>query len=119
MQASAHIAGVRLSAKKASRVAQLIRGKSVAEAENILRFLPHKAARVLHHLLASAVANAENNLNLAREDLKVFRVDVGRGYYLRRMRAAARGRGMLIRKPTAFLRVVVWDGKGEEKEGEE
>ncbi|MHA2610337.1 MAG: 50S ribosomal protein L22 [bacterium JZ-2024 1] len=116
MQASAHIAGVRLSAKKASRVAQLIRGKSVAEAENILRFLPHKSGRILHLLLQSAVANAENNFNLAREDLKVLRVDVGRGYYLRRMRAAARGRGMRIQKPTAFLRVVVWDGKEEKEE---
>ncbi len=116
MEVSAHIPVVRASPKKATRIAQLIRGKKVSEARNILLFLPHKLARVLYNLLQSAIANAENNFDLAREDLIVRRVDVGRVYFLRRVKARARGRGTLNKRPTCFLRVVVEAEKGPDKE---
>src|SRR5690606_7425169 len=61
METTATIRGVRISAQKARLVADLIRGKSVAQALNILTFSPKKAAGILKKALESAIANAEHN----------------------------------------------------------
>ena len=70
---------VRISPRKVRRITSQIRGRPVDEAQAILRFLPHEAARVVAKTLKSAVANAENNLELARGDLVVTRAYVDPG----------------------------------------
>ncbi len=105
--ATATLRYVRLSPKKALRVVQHIRGRNAREALNLLHFMPQKAARILEKLLRSAMANAEHNLDYNPDKLVIVRVDVGRGYYLKRWRPRARGRTYMIRRPTTNLRIVL------------
>ena len=61
MQVSAVLSNTRLSAQKARLVADLVRGKSVEQALNILAFSPKKGAVLIKKVLESAIANAEHN----------------------------------------------------------
>src|SRR5215210_6236040 len=79
------------SPRKAGLVADVIRGKSVEDALNILRFLPQKAARQYFKVVKSAAANAETNFNLDPTDLVVVRVMADKGRVLKRFRPKARG----------------------------
>jgi len=97
----------RISPQKARLAADLIRGRSVQEAEAILRFTPKKAAALMAAVLRSAVANAENNLNLDRRRLVVSQVYVNEGPTLKRIRPRARGMAYRIRKRTSHITVVV------------
>ena len=83
---------IRISSRKVKIVIDLIRGKSVREAEAILRYTPKAATEPVLKLLNSAVANAENNLELNRDDLYVAEVYANQGPTLMRFRARARGR---------------------------
>ena len=85
----------------------LIRGKSVREAEAILRYTPKAATEPVLKLLNSAVANAENNLELNRDDLYVAEVYANQGPTLMRFRARARGRASRIRKRTSHITIVL------------
>ena len=71
MEARAIAKNVRIAPRKARLVIDLVRGKSVAEAEVILSNLNKEAARLIKKVLVSATANATNNLGLKVEDLKV------------------------------------------------
>jgi large subunit ribosomal protein L22 len=105
--AVASVKYLRLSPQKTLRVAHHVRGKNVKEALAILQHLPHKPARFLRKLIQSAVANAEHNFEYDPDRLVVSRIDVGRGFYLRRVQPRARGRAFLIRRPTTNLRVTL------------
>ncbi len=107
MEAKATARYVRISPLKARRVAREIRGRSVAEAQAVLKFLTHRAARVLEKTLKSAVANAENNLELSREQLIVTRAYVDKGPSTRRMQPRARGRMDMLIKRSSHVTVVV------------
>lgn len=107
MEARAVARYQRISAQKARQAADLIRGRSVREAEAILRFTPKKAAELFAAVLRSAVANAENNLNLDRGQLVVSQAYVDEGPTLKRIRPRARGMANRIRKRTSHLTVVV------------
>ena len=61
METQASLRGVRLSAQKGRLVADLVRGKPVEQALNILTFSPKKAAGIVKKVLESAIANAEHN----------------------------------------------------------
>ena len=98
---------IRGSAQKLNLVAQLIRGRKVEEALNILLF-SHKAMAVdVRKVLASAVANAENNHNLDVDTLIVKEASVGKAISMKRFTPRARGRAASITKPFSRLRVVV------------
>ena len=71
METSAIIRGVHISAQKTRLVADLIRGKSVAQALNILTFTNKKAAGILKKAVESAIANAEHNDGADIDELKV------------------------------------------------
>ena len=71
MEARAIAKGVRIATRKARLVIDLIRGKSVSEADTILSNLNKEAARISKKVLTSAVANAEDNLHLEKENLYV------------------------------------------------
>lgn len=109
MQVSAILRGTRLSAQKARLVADLVRGKSVDQALNILTFSPQKAAFTIKKVLESAIANAEHNEGADIDELKVKIIYVDQGASLKRFTARAKGRGNRIIKPTCHITVTVGD----------
>jgi large subunit ribosomal protein L22 len=109
MQVSAILRGTRLSAQKARLVADLVRGKPVDQALNILTFSPQKAAFTIKKVLESAIANAEHNQGADIDTLKVTEIFVERGTFLRRFMARAKGRAFKIAKPTCHIFVTVGD----------
>jgi len=109
MQVSAILRGTRLSAQKARLVADLVRGKPVDQALNILTFSPQKAAFTIKKVLESAIANAEHNEGADIDELKVKTIYVDQGTVLKRFTARAKGRGNRIIKPTCHITVTVGD----------
>jgi large subunit ribosomal protein L22 len=109
MQVSAILRGTRLSAQKARLVADLVRGKPVDQALNILTFSPQKAAFTIKKVLESAIANAEHNEGADIDELKVKTIYVDQGPALKRFTARAKGRGNRIIKPTCHITVTVGD----------
>ncbi|CAM3194204.1 large subunit ribosomal protein L22 [Williamsia muralis] len=98
---------VRVTPMKARRVIDLVRGKNVDEALDILQFAPHAASEPVAKVLASAVANAENNLDLDRRTLVVSQAFADEGPTMKRFRPRAQGRAFRIRKRTSHITVVV------------
>jgi large subunit ribosomal protein L22 len=98
---------VRMSAHKVRLVVDLVRGRGVADALNILRFTPKAAAKVVSKVIASAAANAEETHGLAADDLYIARIMADEGPTLRRGRAGARGRYKPLLKRSAHVTVVL------------
>ena len=111
METKAIVRGVRLSADKGRLVADLVRGKRVDQALNILSFTQKKAAGIVKKALESAIANAEHNDGADIDELKVAQIFVERGASLRRFTARAKGRGNRIMKPTCHIYITVGDGR--------
>jgi large subunit ribosomal protein L22 len=109
VETRATLRGVRLSAQKGRLVADLIRGKPVDQAIQILSYTPKKAAAILKKVLESAIANAEHNDGADIDTLKVKRIHVERGMFLKRFHARAKGRGTRIQKHTCHIYVIVGD----------
>jgi large subunit ribosomal protein L22 len=107
MEASATVRHIRITPRKARQVIDLIRGKMVGDALNILTFTPLHAARIVKKLLDSAVANAEQKKVGDLDTLKVTKAYVNQGVTMKRMRARAMGRGNVIRKRTSHITVVL------------
>jgi len=107
VETKASVRGVRLSVDKGRLVADLIRGKKVDQALNILNFTQKKAAGIVKKALESAVANAEHNDGADIDELKVTAIHVEQGATLKRFSARAKGRGNRISKPTAHIYVSV------------
>ena len=97
----------RISAYKVREVLDLVRGKPVHEAEDILRFSDRDAAITVGKVLHSAVANAENNDELDPEELYVSACFADEGTTIKRWRPRARGRATRIRKRTSHITVIV------------
>ncbi|MFT3819074.1 MAG: 50S ribosomal protein L22 [Rubrivivax sp.] len=106
-ETKASVRGVRLSVDKGRLVADMIRGKKVDQALNILTFTPKKAAVIIKKALESAVANAEHNDGADIDELKVTSIYVEQGATLKRFSARAKGRGNRISKPTCHIFVSV------------
>ena len=107
METRAIVRGVRLSADKGRLVADLIRGKKVDQALNILAFTQKKAAGIVKKALESAIANAEHNDGADIDELKVTSIYVEQGATLKRFSARAKGRGNRIEKQTCHITLVV------------
>ncbi|MFP5074532.1 50S ribosomal protein L22 [Neisseria sp. WLZKY-1] len=107
MRVSASHKNARISAQKARLVADLIRGKDVAQALNILAFSPKKGAELVKKVLESAIANAEHNEGADIDDLKVVTVFVDKAASLKRFQARAKGRGNRIEKQTCHINLTV------------
>ncbi|MFW9594201.1 MAG: 50S ribosomal protein L22 [Macromonas sp.] len=107
METRAIVRGVRLSVDKGRLVADLIRGKQVGQALNILTFTQKKAAGIVKKALLSAIANAEHNDGADIDELKVKTIHVEQGTTLKRFTARAKGRGNRISKPTCHIYVTV------------
>jgi large subunit ribosomal protein L22 len=107
MEAKAITRHVRISPQKGRLVADLIRGKQVEDALQILRFTPKKAARVLAKTLQAAIANAADTHRVDPDTLYVKRTYVDCGATWKRFTPRAHGRATPIRKRTSHFTVVV------------
>ena len=110
MEARAKLSYVRLSPQKTRLVVDMVRGRRVQDALNILKFSPQKAAAVVSKLVSSAVANAEQKGVSDVDRLFVKTITVDQGPALKRFLPRAQGRATKIRKPTSHI-VVVLDEK--------
>lgn len=110
MESKAKLRFARVSARKARLVANLVRGRDVSEAIEVLTFTQKKSAPMLRKLVESAVANAEvqarrDAVDLDIDDLYVKTVFVDEGPVLRRFRPRAQGRATRVLKKTAHITV--------------
>ena len=97
----------RISSRKIAIVANLIRGKNVDEAMAILKFTRKAGSEVLIKLLKSAIANAENNKNMTHSKLYIAEIYSNQGPTLKRIRPAAKGSAVRIRKRTSHTTIVL------------
>lgn len=107
MEAKAIAKTVRIAPRKARLVIDLIRGKSVSEADNVLANINKESARLIRKVLTSAVANAENNLGLDKSKLYVKEAYINEGQVMKRMKFGSRGHVDPIKKRTSHITVVV------------
>ena len=107
METSAKLKSVRLSPQKTRLVVDMVRGKAVQEALNILKFSPQRPADVVAKLVRSAVANAEQKGIEDVDRLFVKAVFVDQGPVLKRFMPRAQGRATKIRKPTSHITVIL------------
>jgi large subunit ribosomal protein L22 len=96
----------RTSARKARQIADMIRGRDVQDALNILKFTPHRAAGIVSKVLTSAVATA-NEAEADVDRLYVQEARVDEGPTMKRWRPKDRGRAFTIRKRTSHIVVAV------------
>ena len=106
-EARATLKFARISSRKVKIVADLIRGKDVDEALAIVKFTPKASSEVLEKLLKSAIANAENNHDMKHENLYVAEIFANQGPTLKRIRPAAKGSAVRIRKRTSHITIVL------------
>jgi large subunit ribosomal protein L22 len=107
MEARAKLSYVRLSPQKTRLVVDMVRGKGVQDALNILKFSPQKAAAIVSKLVSSAVANAEQRGVSDVDRLVVKTISVDQGPVLKRFMPRAQGRATKIRKPTSHITVIL------------
>ena len=110
MEARAIAKYIRMSPRKVRRVADLVRGKNVGDAINILHFTPKAAAVPIEKVLRSAVSNmlnVEGSSKVDPDELFIKEIKVDSGVTLKRFRAASMGRAVRIRKRTSHISVTV------------
>ncbi|MEU4837270.1 MULTISPECIES: 50S ribosomal protein L22 [Nocardia] len=98
---------VRVTPMKARRVVDLVRGKRVSDALDLLRFAPQAASEPVAKVVASAAANAENNLGLNPDTLVISTAYVDEGATMKRFQPRAQGRAFRIRKRTSHITIEV------------
>ena len=107
LEAKATLRYARISSRKVKIVADLIRGKKVDEALAIVKFTPKASSEIIEKLLKSAIANAENNHGMNRGNLIVSEIYANQGPTLKRIRPAAKGSAVRIRKRTSHITIVL------------
>ena len=112
VQSMARVKHIRVTATKARRVVNLIRGKQATEALAILKFAPQGASEPVYKLVASAIANARvkadtANTYLDEQDLFVSEAFVDEGTTLKRFQPRAQGRAFQILKRTSHITIVL------------
>jgi len=109
MEAVAKLKNYPTSPRKMRLLADMVKGKKVDEALNILRFAPTPNAEILSKTIKSAMANAENNFQMIPTELKIVKVTADEARMLKRFKARARGRANQILKRSSHITVVVSD----------
>ena len=107
IEARAELKYARISSRKVKIVADLIRGKSAQEALAIVKFTPKASSEIIEKLLKSAMANAENNHKMDINKLYVAEIYANQGPTLKRIRPAAKGSAVRIRKRTSHITIVL------------
>jgi large subunit ribosomal protein L22 len=104
---TASLKNYRISPRKVRVVADMIRGKGVAQASVILLNATKKAKHPLSDLLASAVANASHNHKIEAENLFVKEIRVDQGYVLARSMPMSRGTAFPLKKRTSHVSITL------------
>jgi large subunit ribosomal protein L22 len=107
MQVKSVFKNTGVSPRKVRLVVDLVRGKKVNEALDLLKFTPTPSARLVSKAVKSAAANAENNYQLLAADLKIVRITADAAPTLKRHRARSRGRVSPILKRSSNITVIV------------
>ncbi len=107
METRAKLRHLRMSPRKVRLVVDLVRGLSVEEALEQLKFCHKRAAQPVMKLINSAIANAEHNHQLKKDNLFIKEIRVDQGPALKRWRARAMGRAAIIKKLTSHITVVL------------
>jgi large subunit ribosomal protein L22 len=98
---------VGISPQKVRLVINMVRGRKVDEALNILSFLPTPTAKAVAKVIKSAVANAENNFQMSPAELRITDIFADQGHTLKRFRPQSRGRVSPILKRASNITVFV------------
>lgn len=112
MEARAISKYIRMSPRKVRKVIDLIRGKSVDEAINLLHFVPNRSSQPIEKTLRSAVANMMNKEEASKlnpDDLVIKTIYVDQGPTMKRYRPGPMGRASIIRKRFCHITVIVSD----------
>lgn len=115
MAVTAVAKGVKLSPRKVSVVAALVRGRTVEDALTILEHTPRRSATAVKKTILSAKANADHNHGYKPSTLRITEIFVTPGPRLKRYRPAAHGRALPFQKKSSHIRVVVDGDKREIK----
>jgi large subunit ribosomal protein L22 len=107
METVARAKYIRISPQKVRLVADLIRGKKVEDALNLLMFTPKSSAPVIAKVLKSAIANAGQRQGVDVDTLLVKSITVNEGPTMKRFRARAMGRGTRILKRMSHITIIV------------
>ena len=111
MEAKAIQKNISMPARKLRRVINVVRGKSVTEAEKILKFMPYFAARMVEKNLQAAVANAAEKSGITAEQLKISEIYADESTTLKRGKPRAQGRIYKRLRRSSHLTVKVSDNK--------
>lgn len=104
---TASLSNYRITPRKMRLVADMIRGKDVGIARNLLTAVNKKAKSPLSDLLDSAIANAKNNFNIDSSSLMVKEIRVDQGYILKRSLPMSRGSAFPLKKRTSHVKIVL------------
>lgn len=120
MEVEARASFVRCSPRKLRLVANAVKKLSLDEAQVYLESSSKQASLPLLKVVKQAMANATNNLGLAREGLRLKKIEISEGPTYKRWRAVSRGRAHGIAKRTSHIRVILeGEEKGEKRKKEE
>uniref|UniRef100_A0AAU7ENI1 Large ribosomal subunit protein uL22c n=1 Tax=Elsholtzia pygmaea TaxID=2891192 RepID=A0AAU7ENI1_9LAMI len=100
---------ISISADKARRVIDQIRGRSYEETLMILELMPYKACYPIFKLAYSAAANASYTMGSAEANLVIIKAEVNEGTTVKKFKPQARGRSYAIKKATCHITIVVKD----------
>uniref|UniRef100_UPI0030DF13E4 ribosomal protein L22 n=1 Tax=Camellia synaptica TaxID=1454367 RepID=UPI0030DF13E4 len=100
---------ISMSAHKARRVIDQIRGRSYEETLMVLELMPYRACYPIFKLIYSAAANASYNMGSNETNLIISKVEVNEGTTVKKLKPRARGRSYLIKRPTCHISIVVKD----------
>nr|WQT71308.1 ribosomal protein L22 [Cathetus clarkei] len=98
---------IRMSAHKARRIIDQIRGRSYEEALMILELMPYRACHPILKLVYSAASNGNHNKGFNKGSLVISKAEVNEGTIIKRLKPRARGRSYLIKRPTCHITIVL------------
>nr|YP_008576512.1 ribosomal protein L22 [Eucalyptus cladocalyx]AGC57836.1 ribosomal protein L22 [Eucalyptus cladocalyx] len=107
---------ISMSAHKARRVIDQIRGRSYEETLMILELMPYRACYPIFKLVYSAAANASHNMGFNEASLVISKAEVNEGTTMKKLKPRARGRSYAIKRPTCHIRIVLKDKSFYEEE---
>ena len=98
-----------MSAHKARRVIDQIRGRSYAETLMLLELMPYRASYPIFKLVYSAAANASHNKSFNEADSFISKAEVNGGTIVKKFKPRAKGRSYPIKRPTCHITIVLKD----------
>jgi len=108
MEYKSILRSVRSAPRKTRYVVDMLRNKSIPEAQRILKYTPKRSSYFLLKLVNSALANATNrDANLSPENLYISEIKVGDGPAFKRLRYGSMGRASQVKKRTSHITLVL------------